>query len=242
MYDTKLARNILETLSAAFPQKLHLHDLKAALPAFENVPDRDWLLTIQALRLDRKLDGVFLPERTSIAAAAALYITDRGRLQLREMDAVPALHSPSGASLKAAPERAISRLGASSLRQADTGTAESAGADPPSVVKEAVPDVQPSDQSNDLHVASPDSVPAAQIQLSQPTKTVKTEKGNIAILHGIDGELKRVVTLDVARRFGGVSLRAIQDAAKNGKLATEGERLHRRVLVASLLRYFPPEK
>ena len=88
MYDKNLARSILETLEQAFPERLHLHDLKVALPDFEAAPTRDWLSAIQALRLDGKLDGVFLPDGTSIADAAALYITERGRLQLREPEVV----------------------------------------------------------------------------------------------------------------------------------------------------------
>jgi hypothetical protein len=70
----------------------------------------------------------------------------------------------------------------------------------------------------------------------------KLEKGDMGLLMDTNNDLKRAVTLDVARRFGGVSLRAIQDAAKNDKLLTEGTRLNRRVLVESLLKYFPPEK
>jgi hypothetical protein len=88
MYDKKLARSILERLEQAFPERPHLHDLKVALSDFEAVPAQDWLLAIQALRLDGKLDGVFLPDGTSIADAAALYITERGRLQLREPEVV----------------------------------------------------------------------------------------------------------------------------------------------------------
>ena len=49
MYDTRLARSILERLEEAFPQTLHLRDLKAALPDFGGAPTRDWLLAIQAL-------------------------------------------------------------------------------------------------------------------------------------------------------------------------------------------------
>ena len=86
MYDTRLARSILERLKQVFPQKLHLHNLKAALPDFEAVPAQDWLLAIQALRLDGKLDGKFLEDGTSIADAAALYITERGRLHLQESE------------------------------------------------------------------------------------------------------------------------------------------------------------
>lgn len=50
------------------------------------------------------------------------------------------------------------------------------------------------------------------------------DKGNLNILLDTDGNLKRVVTLDVARRFGGVSRRAIDAAAKKGSLRTEGNR------------------
>ena len=71
---------------------------------------------------------------------------------------------------------------------------------------------------------------------------VAPDKGNLALLRGTDGQLKRAVTLDVARRFGGVTRRAINDAARNGKLVTEGTRLQRKVLVDSLLRYFPSER
>lgn len=55
-------------------------------------------------------------------------------------------------------------------------------------------------------------------------------------------ELKRAVTLDTACRFGGVTRRAIENAANRGDLLTEGKRTRRRVLVSSLLEYFPPEK
>jgi len=64
------------------------------------------------------------------------------------------------------------------------------------------------------------------------------KRGNLAILQGADEKLKRAVTLDVARRFGGVSRRAIDDAANKGSLKTEGKRQQRRVLVDSLLQYF----
>ena len=66
------------------------------------------------------------------------------------------------------------------------------------------------------------------------------DKGNLAILL-CDGKLKKAVTLDVARRFGGVGRRAIQIAIKKKHLETKGERQNRRVSVASLLDYYPPE-
>ena len=72
-------------------------------------------------------------------------------------------------------------------------------------------------------------------------RATPVDKGNLAILRGLDGELKRAVSLDVARRFGGVSRRAIEDAASKGALMTEGKRTQRKVLVRSLLDYFPPE-
>lgn len=85
------------------------------------------------------------------------------------------------------------------------------------------------------------AVPVAQAPAT-PAAEGAPDKGNLAILCGTDGKLKRAVTLDVARRFGGVSRRAIQDAARKNTLKTEGKHHQRRVLVDSLLAYFPPEK
>ena len=67
------------------------------------------------------------------------------------------------------------------------------------------------------------------------------EKGDLQLLAGANGERKRVVTLDTACRYGGVSKRAIQKALRKGALKSEGEGPNRRVLVQSLLDYFPPE-
>ena len=69
----------------------------------------------------------------------------------------------------------------------------------------------------------------------------KPDKGNLEILRGTDGQLKRAVNLDVAQRFGGVSRRAIEKAVKKGSLQAEGGRSNRRIVVQSLLKYFPPE-
>jgi hypothetical protein len=69
-----------------------------------------------------------------------------------------------------------------------------------------------------------------------------TDKGSLEILQAADGKRKTAVTLEVARRFGGVTKRAIHAAVANGKLATLGKRQQRKVLVDSLLKYFPPEK
>jgi hypothetical protein len=67
------------------------------------------------------------------------------------------------------------------------------------------------------------------------------DKGNGQILRGTDGKLKTAVTLDVARRFGGVSKRAIEKAVKKGSLQAEGKHQNRRISVSSLFKYFPPE-
>jgi hypothetical protein len=74
-----------------------------------------------------------------------------------------------------------------------------------------------------------------------PANTVQTGKGNWTLLQAANGKLKRSVTFDVASQFGGVSKRAIEKAAKKGSLEAEGERPNRRILVESLLKYFPPE-
>jgi hypothetical protein len=86
MYDETIARKILETLAQAFPRKLHQHELKASLPEYQGLPAQEWLSAAQALRLDRKLDRTFLADGTSIADAAALYITERGMRELRQTE------------------------------------------------------------------------------------------------------------------------------------------------------------
>jgi hypothetical protein len=68
------------------------------------------------------------------------------------------------------------------------------------------------------------------------------DKRNLALLRGTDDQLKRAVTVDVARRFGGVGRRAIEKAVKKGSLESEGEGPNRRIIVQSLLKYFPPKK
>jgi hypothetical protein len=82
--------------------------------------------------------------------------------------------------------------------------------------------------------------PGAQA-LPVPTSNSKADKGNVALLRGTDDKLKNSVTVDVACRFGGVSRRAIEKAVKGEKLNAEGERQNRRIIVQSLLKYFPPE-
>ena len=69
-----------------------------------------------------------------------------------------------------------------------------------------------------------------------------SDKGNEELLRGVDGDLKAHVTLDIASRCGGVGKRAIEKAVRKGSLESCGERANRRILVTSLLKYFPSEK
>ena len=80
----------------------------------------------------------------------------------------------------------------------------------------------------------------SEIRSPEPPSIDELDKGNLKILQGVDGQLKKVVTLDIAGRFGGVSTRAIQKAVKKGSLEAVGERQNRRIVVKSLLKYFPP--
>ena len=68
------------------------------------------------------------------------------------------------------------------------------------------------------------------------------DKGNLDLLRGINRELKKSVNVRVAARFGGVGRRAIEKAVSRKDLESVGERQNRRILVESLLRYFPPEE
>ena len=83
--------------------------------------------------------------------------------------------------------------------------------------------------------------PKAREQIAQLAVGGKLDKGNLAILRNLHGELKEYVNLDVAARFGGVSRRAIEKAVAKGALIAVGFRLNRRISVGSLLQYFPAE-
>lgn len=54
-----------------------------------------------------------------------------------------------------------------------------------------------------------------------------------------DGQPKRIVTLNTAAKYGGVGVRAIQKAIQDRKLECEGKGRNRRVVVSSLLKYYP---
>src|ERR1022692_2978722 len=62
MYNDTLGHRILEKLDEAFPRKLHLHELRAALPEYGSLPPHEWLLAVEALKVEGKLDGKFLQD------------------------------------------------------------------------------------------------------------------------------------------------------------------------------------
>jgi hypothetical protein len=101
-------------------------------------------------------------------------------------------------------------------------------------------DSKPSDEQVQAESAAANTESRMQ-STRAPASAGKTDKGNVTKLRGTDGELKKAVTVDVACRFGGVGRRAIEKAVKKGSLESEGEYRNRRILVQSLLKYFPPE-
>src|ERR1017187_8140351 len=105
MYNATRGHRILEKLDEAFPRKLHLHELRAALPEYGSLPPHEWLLAVEALKVEGKLDGKFLQDGTSIADAAALFITTFGRLYLRGPEGLVANNSFASASFTAWPRR-----------------------------------------------------------------------------------------------------------------------------------------
>jgi len=84
MYNTRLARRILEKLEEAFPRRIDLNGLQAMLPTYQGLAGSEWLLSLQALADEGALSGKFLRKGTFIDAAAGLYITERGRARLKE--------------------------------------------------------------------------------------------------------------------------------------------------------------
>lgn len=101
MYNARLAARILQKLDEAFPDRLHLHQVRAAIPECQSLPDKEWLSAVQALRLEGKLDGKFLPDGVGIADAAALFITERGRAEFSQRDRASNA-ATSDASMKSA--------------------------------------------------------------------------------------------------------------------------------------------
>jgi hypothetical protein len=70
----------------------------------------------------------------------------------------------------------------------------------------------------------------------------KPKKCDLSLLLDATGILKRVVTPVQASAYGLVGMRAIQKAIKKGSLETEGKGPNRRIIVQSLLAYYPPEE
>lgn len=93
------------------------------------------------------------------------------------------------------------------------------------------------------HAAGQGRREGVQNSMKMPEKAspANLDKRNLALLRGTDGQWKRAVTLDAAARYGGVGRRAIEKAARKGSLESEGDGPNRRILVESLLRYYPPE-
>lgn len=113
MYNDTLGHRILEKLDEAFPRKLHLHELRAALPEYGSLPPHEWLLAVEALKVEGKLDGKFLQDGTSIADAAALFITTFGRLYLRG----PEGRKPAEPANRALDDQAFAQLAIDEARK-----------------------------------------------------------------------------------------------------------------------------
>src|ERR1017187_1290611 len=96
MYNATRGHRILEKLDEAFPRKLHLHELRAALPEYGSLPPHEWLLAVEALKVEGKLDGKFLQDGTSIADAAALFITTFGGSTCADLRAANRRSRPIG--------------------------------------------------------------------------------------------------------------------------------------------------
>jgi hypothetical protein len=70
----------------------------------------------------------------------------------------------------------------------------------------------------------------------------KSATDQSAKLYDSDGKLKRAVTVSTAANVGRVTRRSIEKAIKKGALLSEGKGTQRRIVVESLLKYFPPDK
>src|ERR1700687_130189 len=87
MYNKQLATAVLKILYSRYPDSLHLHEVKAALPGFPAAADQEWLHVVDVLYGEGKLTGKFL--RTGVNEledAAMLRITLLGRESLHAAD------------------------------------------------------------------------------------------------------------------------------------------------------------
>jgi len=85
MYDEHIATEVLRILDSRYPERLHLHGLKAALPGLQAIADQEWLRVIDALHGDGKITGKFLRSGVNeLEDAAMLQITPTGRGSLQK--------------------------------------------------------------------------------------------------------------------------------------------------------------
>jgi hypothetical protein len=64
----------------------------------------------------------------------------------------------------------------------------------------------------------------------------------LELLHDKDGRLPEFVSIKKAERYARVTERRIEQLVAEGRLRAVGGKGHRRVLVADLIKYYPPEK
>src|SRR6266852_2364880 len=88
MHNERLSKGILEELNAAFPKKLGLPELKAALPGYSHISDEDWFLSIDALRKETLIRGTFYERGAHkvLHGAVNMEITALGRERLGRIE------------------------------------------------------------------------------------------------------------------------------------------------------------
>ena len=105
-------------------------------------------------------------------------------------------------------------------------------------------DVQPSGDPTattspavkDLDAATTDKSGALPAQETKRATREAPDKGDFELLRG-----KEFVTVEVARQYLGVTRRAVEKAVNKKALEARGNRLNRRISVASLREYLPPQ-
>ena len=86
MYNEQLAEKIVTYLNSAFPDKVQLDDLKAAIPEFSALPDEEWLRALDALDREGRVEFKALRTgfRDSLQMAANIIISNSERGRLRQ--------------------------------------------------------------------------------------------------------------------------------------------------------------
>jgi diguanylate cyclase (GGDEF)-like protein len=87
MYNQELATSILRSLGKAFPQKTSLLELKATLPEYSQLSDKEWMSSIDALRKDGMVTGKFFDRgfHGVLETVANLEISSFGRQTIGNM-------------------------------------------------------------------------------------------------------------------------------------------------------------